>query len=143
MLCYYNMLFYSLQRRRLMGKPNVIWPPIDYIDSDLEVERYRIDTMSAEERRGGDLITIHDLTKSYDTRCSCSGQSTLAVNQMTIGIERGECFCLLGINGSGKTTTLKMLTAELVPTYGRAFIAGHDVTTEWKQVQNALRQKVR
>ena len=125
-----------------MSKPVVIWPPTDYIDSDVEVERFRIDTISEEERRAGDLITIHDLTKSYDSRCSCSGESTLAVNKMTIGIARGECFCLLGINGSGKTTTLKMLTAELVPTYGRAFVAGHDVTKEWKQVQNALRQKV-
>ena len=125
-----------------MGVPKVRCPPTDHIDKDVEIERFRIDTMSAEERRGGDLITIHDLTKSYDTRCSCRRQSILAVNQMTIGIARGECFCLLGINGSGKTTTLKMLTAELEPTFGRAFIAGHDVTTEWKQVQNALRQKV-
>ena len=126
-----------------MGKPKVIWPPTDYIDSDVEVECYRINTMSSEERRGGDVIMIHDLTKSYDTRCSCRRQSILAVNKVTIGIARGECFCLLGINGSGKTTTLKMLTAELEPTYGRAFVAGYDVTTEWKQVQNALRQNVR
>ena len=126
-----------------MGVPKVISPPTDYIDKDVEIERCRIDTMSEEERRAGDLITIHDLTKSYDTCCSCRRQSILAVNRMTIGIARGECFCLLGINGSGKTTTLKMLTAELEPTYGRAFVAGHDVTTEWKQVQNALRQKVR
>ena len=137
------MLFYLLQRRRLMGVPKVISPPTDYIDSDVEFERFRIDTMSEEEQRAGDMITIHDLTKSYDTRCSCSGQSTLAVNKVTIGIARGECFCLLGINGSGKTTVLKMLTSELEPTYGRAFVAGHDVTTERKQVQNALRQKVR
>ena len=125
-----------------MGVPIVIWSHTDYVDEDVEVERCRIATISEEERRAGDLITIHDLTKSYDARCSCRRQSILAVNKMTIGIARGECFCLLGINGSGKTTTLKMLTAELEPTFGRAFVAGHDVTTEWKQVQNALRQKV-
>lgn len=43
-----------------------------------------------------------------------------AVKELTVGIERGECFGLLGVNGAGKTTTFKMLTGDTDVTYGDA-----------------------
>ena len=36
----------------------------------------------------------------------------LAVDKLTVGVPRGECFGLLGVNGAGKTTTFKMLTGD-------------------------------
>ena len=47
---------------------------------------------------------IRNLTKRY------SGASKPAVDLLTFGVKRGECFGLLGVNGAGKTSTFKMLT---------------------------------
>lgn len=49
----------------------------------------------------------------------------VAVNRLTVGIARGECFGLLGVNGAGKTTTFSMLTGMLQPTEGDALFHGH------------------
>jgi len=49
----------------------------------------------------------------------------LAVNKISVGIHKGECFGLLGVNGAGKTTTFKMLTGDISPTSGDAHIADY------------------
>ena len=51
-----------------------------------------------------------------------------AVDQLTLRIERGEVFGLLGPNGSGKTTTIRMLCGLLEPSAGSALVAGIDVS---------------
>lgn len=55
--------------------------------------------------------------------------NVVACENVSFGLEYGECFALLGISGAGKTTTFKCLTGECYPTYGQLSIAGHDVTT--------------
>jgi daunorubicin resistance ABC transporter ATP-binding subunit len=50
-----------------------------------------------------------------------------AVDALDLSIEPGEFFGLLGPNGAGKSTTIGMLTTTVVPTGGRAFVAGIDV----------------
>jgi ABC-type multidrug transport system ATPase subunit len=50
---------------------------------------------------------VRNLTKQY------SGADKPAVDQLTFGVKRGECFGLLGVNGAGKTSTFKMLTGSL------------------------------
>ncbi len=52
---------------------------------------------------------------------------TVAVDQITLRIARGEVVGFLGPNGAGKTTTMKMLTGYLFPTSGTARVAGFDV----------------
>lgn len=52
----------------------------------------------------------------------------VAVDDVTISIERGEVYGLLGPNGAGKTTLITMLTTLLPPTSGTASVAGQDVT---------------
>jgi ABC-type multidrug transport system ATPase subunit len=47
-----------------------------------------------------------------------------AVDQLTISVEAGEAFALLGANGAGKTVTMKMLTTLLRPSAGTARVAG-------------------
>jgi ABC-type multidrug transport system ATPase subunit len=48
----------------------------------------------------------------------------LAVERTSFGLEYGECFALLGINGAGKSTTFKALTCEIEPTNGEITING-------------------
>lgn len=54
----------------------------------------------------------------------------VAVNHLSFGVRRQECFGLLGLNGAGKSTTFKILTGEINPTSGNAFINGHDIQTD-------------
>lgn len=74
---------------------------------------------SVEEGERCTMIEMHDLRKDYDGK--------LAVKGLSLRIEPGEFFCFLGPNGAGKTTTIKMLTGLLVPSSGRASVAGFDI----------------
>ena len=57
-----------------------------------------------------------------------------AVSNTSFLVERGTCFGLLGVNGAGKSTTFKMLTAEIFPTAGDAYIEGSSLRNNKKQV---------
>ncbi|KAL7746921.1 hypothetical protein RI367_007741 [Sorochytrium milnesiophthora] len=63
-------------------------------------------------------VQIHHLTKHYG--------NFHAVSDLTLGMAKGECFGLLGPNGSGKTTTVTMLSGTLAPSSGRATVGGYD-----------------
>jgi ABC-2 type transport system ATP-binding protein len=56
--------------------------------------------------------------------------SFTAVDRLDLNVRRGEVFCLLGPNGSGKTTFLRMLAGYLSPSAGRLLVAGHDVVSD-------------
>jgi ABC-2 type transport system ATP-binding protein len=64
------------------------------------------------------LLRIEQLTKDYG--------SFRALDQLDLAVAPGEIYGLLGPNGSGKTTALRLLLGFLQPTSGRALIAGHD-----------------
>ncbi|MFB6165446.1 MAG: ABC transporter ATP-binding protein [Haloarculaceae archaeon] len=53
-----------------------------------------------------------------------------ALSDLTLTVPEGELFALLGPNGSGKTTTIDILTGQLDPTSGSATVLGHDPVTE-------------
>ncbi len=57
-------------------------------------------------------------------------RSFTAVDRLDLGVRRGEVFCLLGPNGSGKTTFIRMLAGYLSPSTGRLLVAGHDVVRD-------------
>ena len=62
----------------------------------------------------------------------------VAVDALDLTVERGEVFGLLGPNGSGKTTTIRMLCGLMEPTSGRAEVAGLDVTTDPEGVRQRI-----
>jgi ABC-2 type transport system ATP-binding protein len=62
----------------------------------------------------------------------------VAVDRLDLAIQQGEIFGLLGANGSGKTTTIRMLTGLLEPTSGRAWVAGIDVVAEPETVRRRI-----
>lgn len=67
----------------------------------------------------------------------CFGR-TWAVKQVTLRVEAGELFALLGPNGSGKTTTIKMIAGLLRPTEGEVYVLGHSVRSEMEKVRSIL-----
>ena len=82
------------------------------------------ETTSATQSPDGNLAGIihtEDLTKVYP------GTDFAAVDRLNLDVRAGEIFGLLGPNGAGKTTTAGMLTTRVVPTSGRALLAGVDV----------------
>ncbi|CAN0058439.1 unnamed protein product, partial [Hapterophycus canaliculatus] len=52
-----------------------------------------------------------------------------AVRGLSLGVKRGECFGLLGINGAGKSTTLQILTRDLQATSGDLSVEGKPITS--------------
>lgn len=67
----------------------------------------------------GTAIIARHLTKRFD--------SFTAVNEIDFEVQRGEIFGFLGPNGSGKTTTIRMMLGLLRPTEGRVEVLGVDV----------------
>ena len=72
-------------------------------------------------------INIHNLTKSYGT--------TQAVQHLSLQVEKGELFGLIGPDGAGKTTVFRMLTTLLLPDEGTATIEGWDIIRDYKQIR--------
>lgn len=62
----------------------------------------------------------------------------VAVDHVTLQVEAGEVLALLGPNGAGKTTTVRMLTSVLLPTSGRAQVAGYDIIEQASQVRASV-----
>ena len=72
-------------------------------------------------------VDIRGLAKSYG--------GLAAVADISLTIQQGTIFGLLGPNGAGKTTLIRMLTTQLRPTAGVAYVEGHDVQAEGKRVR--------
>src|SRR2546422_2866846 len=76
------------------------------------------------------MIEVESIVKRYG--------ATVAVNNVSFRVQKGEILGFLGPNGAGKSTTLKILTCYIVADSGRVTVAGHDVLTD----SLAVRQKV-
>ena len=72
------------------------------------------------------VVSIQGLTKVY--RSLGASRGVLALDDLNLEINQGEMFAIVGPNGSGKTTTLKILTGLLFPTAGTATIFGRRVS---------------
>ena len=75
-------------------------------------------------------IKTTGLVKRYKT--------VTAVNKLDLEIKPGELFSLLGVNGAGKTTVMKLLTCLTQPTEGEAMVGGYSILTEPDQVKRLI-----
>ena len=75
-------------------------------------------------------IKTKDLTKRY--------KNLTAVDNLNLEVDRGELFSLLGVNGAGKTTAIKMLSCLTKPTDGDATVGGCSITEEPEQVKQLI-----
>lgn len=69
------------------------------------------------------VVDIRGLSKTYRLM---TGKVVPALTELTLDIRQGETFAIVGPNGSGKTTTMKILLGMIFPTAGEARIFGHD-----------------
>ncbi len=76
------------------------------------------------------VIETHDLTKRF--------KKLTAVDALGMSVRRGEIFGLLGPDGAGKTTTIRMLCAVMDPTSGRARVAGLDSVSGAEQIKRRI-----
>lgn len=81
------------------------------------------------------MIQVKNFRKAYTTLC---GTPVLAVEKISFGLDYGECFALLGVNGAGKSTTFKSLTNDTVPTSGDISIAGFDVQKDFTEARKLI-----
>lgn len=74
------------------------------------------------QQQGPAMIEAQGLTKYFG--------DFAAIENVTFKVRQGEVVAFLGPNGAGKSTTMKLLTGYLAPSSGRAWIAGHDMSTD-------------
>ncbi len=75
-------------------------------------------------------IEIKNLVKTFD--------SITAVNNINLDIKQGELFALLGVNGAGKTTAIKILTCLLKPTSGDALLNGNSIINASNKIKEIV-----
>lgn len=77
-----------------------------------------------------EVVRISGLTKEFG--------SFTAVNDVSFTVKRGEVFGFLGPNGSGKTTTIRMLTGSITPTSGEINVLGIDVVRHPRRISSRI-----
>ena len=75
-------------------------------------------------------IDVRNITKIFN--------GVTVVDNVTLQVKRGSIFGFLGSNGSGKTTTIRMLCGLLTPTFGDGFCLGYDIKTQSYEIKNKI-----
>ncbi|REK05506.1 MAG: ABC transporter ATP-binding protein [Planctomycetota bacterium] len=76
------------------------------------------------------MIEAHDLTMKYG--------ELFAVKSLELDLEKGDVFGFIGPNGSGKTTTMRMLATLLHPTWGEAYVCGYSIYTKPREIRRVV-----
>jgi ABC-2 type transport system ATP-binding protein len=76
------------------------------------------------------MIQTEDLTKVYG--------NLHAISHLTLKLDEGDLFGYIGPNGSGKTTTMRILATLLQPTWGEAYVCGHSIYTHPKEIRRLI-----
>jgi ABC-2 type transport system ATP-binding protein len=76
------------------------------------------------------VIDVHGLTKTFDGRA--------VVRDVSMKVRRGTIYGFLGPNGSGKTTTIRMLCGLLTPDKGTGTCLGYDIRTETEEIKRQI-----
>ncbi|XP_054008556.1 cholesterol transporter ABCA5-like isoform X3 [Hylaeus anthracinus] len=115
----------------------------EHEDADVKAERQKVfNLITSSSVQEPPVVLVQNLRKEYRQResgsCSCclkqeeeanQIQRKVAVRNLSLAVEPGEVFGLLGHNGAGKTTTMKIIIAEEAATRGRVQIGGHNINS--------------
>src|SRR3954447_21281151 len=85
---------------------------------------------AGQEAHGTSIIETRDLTRRFGT--------LTAVDHLNLTVAKGEIFGLVGPDGAGKTTTLRMLCGLMDPSEGTALVAGHDAARQSQAVKDEI-----
>lgn len=99
------------------------------VEADVQIEKDRVQKMDAAQIQFNHLL-FTDLTKYYG--------KLLAVNQLSLAVDRKECFGVLGTNGAGKSTLLKMLTGDETISYGKGYVQGANLMSDLPEVYRKI-----
>jgi len=90
------------------------------------------DTLAREQQlsEGEQSIRTVKMSMAFD--------QVTAVKELSLQMRPKEVFCLLGQNGAGKSTTINVLTGLLTPTFGEAFMFGHDIRTNVEVIRESV-----
>ena len=88
------------------------------------------DNVSASAPVGETLVAVRDVAKRYGHR--------IAVESLDLNLCAGEVFGLVGANGGGKTTTLRILAGILKPDRGRGHVLGLDLANEASEIRKHI-----
>uniref|UniRef100_V9IBK2 ATP-binding cassette sub-family A member 5 n=3 Tax=Apis cerana TaxID=7461 RepID=V9IBK2_APICE len=115
----------------------------EHEDGDVKIERQKVfNLITSSSVQEPPVVLVQNLRKEYRQKesgsCSCCSkqdeeanqiQRKVAVRNLSLAVEPGEVFGLLGHNGAGKTTTMKIIIAEEAATRGRVQIGGHNINS--------------
>ncbi len=121
------LLSYPKLATMVLKDPTCEEKPYEDDDDDVTAEAERVRSGRADN----DMIVIKGLRKVY------SGPK-VAVKDLTFAIPKGECFGFLGINGAGKTTSLKILSGDYIPSEGSATLGGYDILTQQPECRRLI-----
>ena len=76
------------------------------------------------------MIETQSLTKKYG--------DLVAVNEINLNLKKGDVFGFIGPNGSGKTTTMRMIATLLNPDYGEAYVCGKSIYTHPQEIRRLV-----
>jgi len=79
-----------------------------------------------------EAVVVSNLTKTYGE------EKTLAVDDVSFTVKKGELFGLIGPDGAGKTSIFRMLTTLLLPDTGKATVDGFDIVKDYKKIRNTV-----
>jgi ABC-2 type transport system ATP-binding protein len=89
-----------------------------------------MDRNSEYSMRKDEAIRTSDLKKRFG--------DTIAVDGLNLSIRKGELYGLVGPDGAGKTTTMRMLAAIMEPSSGEAWVAGHSILSEGERIKEKI-----
>ncbi|CAF0703608.1 unnamed protein product [Brachionus calyciflorus] len=104
------------------------------LESEVEKELKRIKNAKIDDLIAEEPLVVNELCKKFKKNRT----EFTAVDGLSFGVGKKECFGLLGLNGAGKTTTFKMLTGELTPTSGKAYINGNEIVKSRSKVRRDM-----
>ncbi|CCI42643.1 unnamed protein product [Albugo candida] len=124
----FTYLVFRMERRATAVVGDTIAQRERLEDDDVARERERVLNISLTE---SDAVTLRNISQVYCESFKMTRRSErtkVAIRDLCLSISRGECFGYLGINGAGKSSTIKILTGQMAPTRGAAFIGRYDLT---------------
>ncbi|KAG5683919.1 hypothetical protein PVAND_013177 [Polypedilum vanderplanki] len=101
----------------------------NFIDADVLAEKDKI-RMYTQYLVAKNNLVMKNFTKFYG--------NFMAVNQLCVGVDRAECFGLLGVNGAGKTSAFKMLVGDESISAGDAWVDGFSIRTQLNKVHKRI-----